>query len=239
MLFRGNTNMSSTSIMLQVTSPFLGMFREKIWPGPEKSKNVPKTAKIEGYNTRFRTFPLTGIRAARGTFEGHGMSLERSQVAWNDYMDAFTFILRQFWVSLEINKCSVQTLFEAMQMVRNTRATLQVMLTFLGTFKKIWPCPENSKNVSKTANFGGHWKWVMWLGKNMWMPLCLFRNNFKFHEKWINGGVERLFEATQMMPNTRATLQVTSAFLGTFWEENMVKLGEMQTCLKNNQNWRL
>ena len=47
----------STRATLQVTSAFLGTFREKIWPGPEKFKHVPKTAKIEGYNSRFRTFP--------------------------------------------------------------------------------------------------------------------------------------------------------------------------------------
>ena len=48
---------TSTNTTLQVTLAFQGTFREKIWPGPEKSRNVPKTTKIEGYNTRFRTFP--------------------------------------------------------------------------------------------------------------------------------------------------------------------------------------
>ena len=86
-------------------SAILGTFWEKIWPGPEKSKNVPKTAKIEGYNTRFRTF--LGSRSER-----HEMPP-----------------------------------------------------------KDMW----------------GHWKWVMWLGTNMWMPLCSFRDNFRFHEKWTNG----------------------------------------------------
>ena len=78
--------MPNTRIMLQVTSAFLGMFREK---------NVPKTAKIEYYNTRFRTFSWPEIRTAQGAFYGRGMSLERSHVAWNEYMDVFTFILRQ------------------------------------------------------------------------------------------------------------------------------------------------
>ena len=31
-------------------------FREKIWPVPEKSKNVAKTTKIDSYNTQFRDF---------------------------------------------------------------------------------------------------------------------------------------------------------------------------------------
>ena len=43
---------SSTRATLQVTSAFLEMFREKIWPRPQKSKNVTKTIKIESYNTR-------------------------------------------------------------------------------------------------------------------------------------------------------------------------------------------
>ena len=47
---------SSTRATLQVTSALLGMFRGQIGPGPERSKNVLKTSKIEGYNTRFQTF---------------------------------------------------------------------------------------------------------------------------------------------------------------------------------------
>ena len=43
---------SSTRATLRYTSGFLGTFQGKIWPGPKISKNIPKTAKIEGYNTR-------------------------------------------------------------------------------------------------------------------------------------------------------------------------------------------
>ena len=32
-------------------------------------------------------------------------------------------------------------------------------------------------------DMGGHWKGVMWLGTNMWMPLYSFRGNFWFHAK--------------------------------------------------------
>ena len=65
-------------------------------------------------------------------------------------MDAFTFILRQFWVSLEMNKCGVQRLFEARQMVPSTRATLQVTSPFLGTFReKIWPTRKSQKMSQK------------------------------------------------------------------------------------------
>ena len=52
----------STRASLQVKSALLGIFREKILPGPEKSKNVTKTAKIEGYNTRFRTISGSELR---------------------------------------------------------------------------------------------------------------------------------------------------------------------------------
>ena len=57
-------------------------------------------------------------------------------MAWNEYVDAFTFILRQFWVSREMNKLGVQRLFEATQMVPSTRAILQVTSVFLGTFRE-------------------------------------------------------------------------------------------------------
>ena len=53
---------SNTHTTLQVTFAFLGTFCEKIRPDLEKSKNVLKTAKIEGYNTRFRTFPRNEFR---------------------------------------------------------------------------------------------------------------------------------------------------------------------------------
>ena len=51
----------SARATLQVTSAYLGTFQEKIWSYPEKSKNVPETANIEGYNTRFRTFSGTEL----------------------------------------------------------------------------------------------------------------------------------------------------------------------------------
>ena len=53
-----------TQATLQVTSTFLGMFREKLRSVPEKSNNVPKTTK-KGYNTRFRTFPRPELRTPR------------------------------------------------------------------------------------------------------------------------------------------------------------------------------
>ena len=135
---------------------FVWMFREEIWSGPKKSKNVPKTAKIEGYNSRFRTFPWPEIRMARDAFYRYEMSFKSSQVAWNEYMDAFTFILRQYWVSLEMKKCGVQRLFEPMQMVRNTRATLQVTSPFLGTFQENMTISWESKNVLKIDNIEGY-----------------------------------------------------------------------------------
>ena len=56
---------SSTHARLQVMSELLRMFRDKICSGSEKSKNVPKTAKIKGYNTRFWTFPWPEFHTAR------------------------------------------------------------------------------------------------------------------------------------------------------------------------------
>ena len=37
----------NTHATLQVTSTFQGTFRDKIWLGPEMSKNVPKTPKLK------------------------------------------------------------------------------------------------------------------------------------------------------------------------------------------------
>ena len=121
---------------------------------PKVVQKCPKieTTKIEGCNTRFRTFPWPEIRTTWGAFWGHGLSLDRSQMAWNEYMDAFTFILRQFCVSLEMNKCVIQRHFKAMQMVQYIRATLQVMSAFLRTFQEnmtmpgeVQKCPKNSQ----------------------------------------------------------------------------------------------
>ena len=133
-VFKATQMMPSTQTMLQVTSAFLGTFREKIWPGPVKYKNVPKITKIEGYNTRFRNFPRSEIRMPRDASQGHGRSLEKSHVAWKEHVDAFTFISRQFWVSQEMNKCGIHRLFDTRQMVPSTRATLQVTLALLGMF---------------------------------------------------------------------------------------------------------
>ena len=46
----------SICAMLQVTLALVGIIQEKIRSGPKKSKTVPKTFKVEGYYTRFRTF---------------------------------------------------------------------------------------------------------------------------------------------------------------------------------------
>ena len=66
-LFEEMRMVPSTGATLQVTSAFLGAFREKIWPGPEKSRNLPKTTKIEGYI-------IHAFGLSRGpTSECHGM----------------------------------------------------------------------------------------------------------------------------------------------------------------------
>ena len=73
-------------------------------------------------------------------------------MAWNEYMDAFMFISRQFWISREMKQMGILRLFEAMKMVPSTRATLQVMSALLGMFReKVRPGLEKSKNVAKTA----------------------------------------------------------------------------------------
>ena len=108
------------------------------------------------------------------------------------------------------------TLFKATEMVPITQTMLQVMLALLGTFwdknmtgpGEVRKYPKNNLNwrlytpfeFSRGLSFGrhrmlprdlgDHWKEVMWLGTNMWMPLRSFRGNFGFHEKWTNGVLE-------------------------------------------------
>ena len=57
-------------------------------------------------------------------------------MAWNEHVDAFMFFSRQFWVSRDMNKWGVKSLFEAIQMVPSTHATLQVTSAILGMFRK-------------------------------------------------------------------------------------------------------
>ena len=64
----------------------------------EKLSKCQKTAKIEGYNTRFRTFSGSELRTSWDAFSGHGRSMQISNMAWNEYMDAFTLISGQLWV---------------------------------------------------------------------------------------------------------------------------------------------
>ena len=124
-------------------------------PGGSK-KNVTKTAKIEGFNTRFRIFLGPELRTPRDASKGHGRSLERSYVAWNEYVEAFTFISMQFWVLREMNKWGVQRLFEAMQIAPTSRLTLQVISALLGKcWEEIWPGLHKPKNVPKTAKSEG------------------------------------------------------------------------------------
>ena len=60
-----------------------------------RSKKIaPKTTKIEGYNTRFETLTVSEFRTPRDASLGNVRSLKRSHVAWNEYVDAFTFIPR-------------------------------------------------------------------------------------------------------------------------------------------------
>ena len=63
--FRGNAN--GAKYPRNVTS-HVGFPRNvsgEILTSPKKSKSVLKTTKIEGYNTRFRTFPVFELRMLR------------------------------------------------------------------------------------------------------------------------------------------------------------------------------
>ena len=83
----------STHATLQVTSALLRKFEEKIWSGPEKSNNVAKTTKIEGYDTGFRLSPDP-------SYGCHGMPPRDMGGYWKGVMWLGTNMwmpLRSFW----------------------------------------------------------------------------------------------------------------------------------------------
>ena len=88
----------STRATFKLMSAPLRMFMENIMTRLEKVSECQKSAKIEGYNSHFRTFSVSELQTLWNAFSGHGTSLESSHMTWNEYMDAFTFISRQFWV---------------------------------------------------------------------------------------------------------------------------------------------
>ena len=57
--------MQTTWAMLQVMSALLGTFREKNMTGPWEVQKCPKKAKIESYNTHFRTYSGPELRTPR------------------------------------------------------------------------------------------------------------------------------------------------------------------------------
>ena len=94
-LFEAMQMVSSTRATLQLMSAIVGMFGRK-YGLALKNPKMSQTAKIEGYNTHFQTFPRPELRTPQAAFSGHGRSLERSHMDLIEYVDAFTFILRQF-----------------------------------------------------------------------------------------------------------------------------------------------
>ena len=87
---------SSTRATLQVMSTFIGTFREKIRPGPEKYKNVPKQPNLKVIIHAFG-LPL-GPSSERHDMPPRVMVGHRKGVIWleTNILDAFMFISRQF-----------------------------------------------------------------------------------------------------------------------------------------------
>ena len=71
-------------------------------------------------------------------------------VAWNEYMDAFMFISRQFWVSREMNKWVFGGFSRQHKWSQTPVQRHKYRSVILGTFReKIWSGPEKSKNDLK------------------------------------------------------------------------------------------
>ena len=181
---------------------------------PGEVKNVPKTAKIEGYYTCFRTISGPELWTPRDSSYGHVSSLEMSHVAWNKYVDVFTFISRQFWVSREINKWGCLKAFRynanCAKDPRNVTSHVGIPRNASGEnivrprkSPKMSPKqpklkvivhdfglsrgPSSERHRIQSTTMGVHWKGVMWFGTNIWMPLRSLRDDFVFHEKRTNG----------------------------------------------------
>ena len=135
-LFEATQIMSSTRTTSQITSTLLGLFWEKIWSGPEKSKNVAKHPKLK---VIVHDFGLS-----RGpSSKSHGMPPRNMGGNWKGVM----WLETNIWMCLRLfrgnfgfhekmKKWGVQKLFETMQMVSSTCATSQVTSTFLGMFRE-------------------------------------------------------------------------------------------------------
>ena len=213
-LFEATQIVPRARTTLHITSVFLAMFRKKIWPGPEKSKIVPKTTKIEGYNTRFGLFREPSFE--RHLMTHRGMGDHWKGVVWlgtnmwmplRSFRGSFSFTRNEQMGCLKAFRGNINCAKHRRNATSHfgfPRTVLKENMTRPWKFQK---CPKNNKNwmliyvlgLSRSPSFkrhgmpprdmGGHWKGVMWLETKMWMPLCSFRNNFRLHEKWTNGGV--------------------------------------------------
>ena len=134
-----------------------------------------------------------------------------SHVTWNEYVDVFTFILRQFgfhekWTNGLIEAFQRNT--NCAKHPRNITSHISTSknvsgenMTRPGELNKMSPKqpklkvihgfelsrgPSSERHRMPPMPMGGHWKAVMWLGTNVCMPLHSFRGNLMFHEKWTN-----------------------------------------------------
>ena len=146
-LFEAIQMVPSTRTTLQVTSAFLGIFREKIRSGPEKSKNVPKRVKIEGYNTRFRTFPGPERRTPWEVIWNESCGLERIDICIYVQFEAILGCMRnQQMGCLEIfrgNANGVKYTRNVTSHVGTPRNVSGENMTRPGKFQK---CPKNIQN---------------------------------------------------------------------------------------------
>ena len=253
-LFETMQIVPKTRTTLQVTSTLLWIFREKIWLGLKKSKNVAKTAKIEGYIIHaFRLF--WGLSSER-----HGMPPRTMGGHWKGVIWVGTNIwmpLRSFqgyfgfhekWINEVVSKgfpgqckwCQAHAQFcKSRQHSKNSKNVAKTakiegyntcFRTFLGPGSEHYGMPPSEMR--------GHWKWVMWLETNIWMPLRSFRSNFGFLEKWTN----RVFRTFRDNANCAKHTNNVRSLVGTptnVSRVNMTRTGEVQKYPKNSQNWRL
>ena len=158
-------------------------------------------------------------------------------MACNEYMNAFTYILGQFWIARKMNKWGVQRHFEPTQMVPSIQATLEVISAPLGRFREknmIGPrCVQNAHKTAKNegcytrfrtfpgSRFQTSWdaSWRHWrsfertlMAWNEFKMLSRsFQSNFGLHEKLIN----RVFRGILRQPNRTEDPDFVTSNVGT------------------------
>ena len=115
---------------------------------PGKSKKVPKTTRIEGYNTSFRIFPGSEVQTPWGYLY--------VQVVWNEHVDTFTFISRQFGFHEKWTNGVLEAFRGNANCAKVPRNVTSLVDTPRNVSRENMIMPEDVKKCPKTAKIEGY-----------------------------------------------------------------------------------